>query len=199
MYIYMLRNSLNDKAYIGQTIKEPNERFARHLRYSRREADRQRMPIAAAIHKYGWDNFTKHVLEVCESSEQLNTAEIRWINHYKSIAPFGYNLRPGGDGRGAMHELTKQKLANAATGRLHSDDVKRKISESCAGKSKSSSHNSNTARAMQGSKNSKLTWEKVIAIRERYKNGETQKTLATEYGVSSQNVWLIVNNRAWVV
>lgn len=82
--------------------------------------------IAHAIKKYGWDGFTRHVLEVCETQEELDQAETYWIKHYNCIAPFGYNLQEGGSGgsRGrVITEETRQKLARAMIGRKMSPEA----------------------------------------------------------------------------
>lgn len=49
------------------------------------------------------------------------------------------------------------------------------------------------------STSSKLTWAQVNQIRQRYRNGETQRALATAFGTSKTNVAMIVNNVTWVV
>jgi hypothetical protein len=44
----------------------------------------------------------------------------------------------------------------------------------------------------------KLTAEQVVCIRERYKSGaETQIALATEFGVSTTCIFLIIHRRNW--
>jgi hypothetical protein len=54
-------------------------------------------------------------------------------------------------------------------------------------------------RHLKGDKNpaSRLTTSKVIAIRERARNGESQRALAREYGICQQTVSEIVLHKIW--
>lgn len=91
--IYIIRNSINNKVYIGQTTQSLNKRFNGHCCYSK--SDRSvNMYIKRAIHKYGRNNFSIELLEEC-SIEDLNTREQYWINRYDSYNN-GYNLTLGG-------------------------------------------------------------------------------------------------------
>lgn len=45
--------------------------------------------------------------------------------------------------------------------------------------------------------NAKLDDQKVLEIRQRHANGERQRPLAREYGVSGMTVWSIVHNHYW--
>ena len=55
--IYMHRNKINNKVYVGQTRDELNRRFKSGYGY------RTSPHFFAAIKKYGWDNFELIVLE----------------------------------------------------------------------------------------------------------------------------------------
>lgn len=91
--IYIIRNSINNKVYIGQTTQSLNKRFNGHCCYSK--SDRSvNMYIKRAIRKYGRNNFSIELLEEC-SIEDLNTREQYWINRYDSYNN-GYNLTLGG-------------------------------------------------------------------------------------------------------
>jgi HNH endonuclease len=46
--------------------------------------------------------------------------------------------------------------------------------------------------------NARLTWPVVDAIREAHANGESRVSLARYYGVTPNNIGLIVRNRTWV-
>lgn len=47
------------------------------------------------------------------------------------------------------------------------------------------------------SKRTKLTADKVLQIRERFAQGEMQKTIAAEFGISDRGVWSIVHCKTW--
>lgn len=120
MFIYLLRNTVNGKCYVGQTVQQPNDRIRQHRQCA--ESDRRdRQAITLAIHKYGWSAFGSFVLEVCETQEELDLAEQYWISFYNGLAPNGYNLREGGGG-GAMSDEAKAKISATLSGRKLSED-----------------------------------------------------------------------------
>jgi len=114
MIIYLIKNIINNKIYVGQTVNSLKERFYGHQRH-------KNGLIGEAIRKYGKDNFLVEEIETCETIEKLNEREIFWIQYYNSIAPNGYNLLLGGRNK-IMHELTKKKLSEIGktkTGKNH--------------------------------------------------------------------------------
>ena len=60
-YVYVIRNLINEKVYVGQT-KNFNNRKAGHLAIARHGVLR---PLYAAMRKYGVENFTFEVIEEC--------------------------------------------------------------------------------------------------------------------------------------
>lgn len=73
--IYIIRNRINDKVYIGQTKVSLKLRFQNHLSASRKGKD---YIIGKAIRKYGESNFYIELLEEC-TIEELNNREQYWI------------------------------------------------------------------------------------------------------------------------
>lgn len=109
--IYVIKNDLNDKVYVGQSL-HPQERFAEHC-YLRK--DRNNSILTNAIHKYGKEHFWLEILE--EDIENYNEREIYWISHFNSIRPNGYNISAGGEsGLNGLFSpqsvLTKERLNN---------------------------------------------------------------------------------------
>lgn len=92
--IYIIKNKLNGKVYIGQTIQNPKDRWYRHCAKSNISKNEANMHIKRAILKYGKENFSFEVIETC-LKEQLNEREIYWINYYDSYNK-GYNNTLGG-------------------------------------------------------------------------------------------------------
>ena len=101
----MIKNNINNKSYIGQSINIEN-RWTHHkseLNNNRHINDY----FQNAWNKYGEDNFSFIVIEECKESE-LNEKEIYYINKYNSMNN-GYNLCEGGNGiRGYRH--TKEEI-----------------------------------------------------------------------------------------
>ena len=91
--IYIIKNLINNKVYIGQTIQKLSKRFNGHCCYSKTDKSIN-MYIKRAIHKYGRENFSIELLEEC-NIEDLNQREQYWIKKYDSYNN-GYNLTLGG-------------------------------------------------------------------------------------------------------
>ena len=103
--VYKLTNTVNGKNYIGQTQNSVEKRFRDHS-YAK-------SAIGEAIRKYGKDKFTKEILAVCESREELNACELRFISEYKSNDPnFGYN-RTGGGGVNVVSKRSGKIITEA--------------------------------------------------------------------------------------
>lgn len=92
--IYIIRNNINGKVYIGQTIQPLKERWYRHCGKTGISESESRMAIKRAILKYGKENFTIEILEEC-NQEDLNAREKYYIDMYDSYKS-GYNSTLGG-------------------------------------------------------------------------------------------------------
>jgi group I intron endonuclease len=94
--IYLIRNDVNDRVYVGQTKRSIEKRFQEHTTLT--EAKRS-LVLARAIQKYGADKFHVELLQDgLTSTEALDAAEIRYIKEFGSLAPNGYNVTEGGLG-----------------------------------------------------------------------------------------------------
>lgn len=100
-YIYKTTNLINDKVYIG---KHKNSEFNDKYFGSGKK-------LISAIKKYGIENFTTEVLEVCYDEKSLNEAEIKYINFYKKKYKENcYNIAKGGNGGNLIkHYLPEEK------------------------------------------------------------------------------------------
>lgn len=88
LFVYKITNKINGKIYVGQTTREPIERFKEH-----KHAD---SIIGKAIRKYGAENFIVEILAECENVDELNESEIFWIAELNCKIPNGYNVTDGG-------------------------------------------------------------------------------------------------------
>ena len=86
-YIYIIRNTLNKKVYIGQTIQTVESRFKQHIMLANR--GRATAKIYIAMRKLGVENFYVEQLVECEDSE-LNKYEQYYVEQYDSLNN-GYN------------------------------------------------------------------------------------------------------------
>lgn len=88
--IYIIKNDVNDKVYIGQA-KNVKQRFQGHCKPSSAKKE----IIGRAIQKYGREHFWFEILE--KSITNYNEKEKYWIKKYNSIIPTGYNIMTGGE------------------------------------------------------------------------------------------------------
>ena len=95
-FIYCIRNSINQKIYIGKTTKTLEERWKIHIRDSKKINEEIR-PLYRAFNKYGIDKFHIELIEECDISI-LSEREIYWRDYYKSNKT-GYNATFGGYGK----------------------------------------------------------------------------------------------------
>ena len=92
--IYIIKNKINNKVYVGQTKVSIKLRFQNHLSAARYGKD---YIIGKAIRKYGEENFYIELLEECLASE-LNEREMYWIAFYNATDnKCGYNMSLGGN------------------------------------------------------------------------------------------------------
>ncbi len=91
-FIYIIRNTINNKVYIGQTKTSVDIRWKEHLRHAR-YGDQV---INRAMRKYGVDKFYIETLEICDISV-IDYREVYYIDLYDSTNKSkGYNVSIGG-------------------------------------------------------------------------------------------------------
>jgi len=142
MLVYCIKNTVNNKEYIGLTTRTLEQRWKQHIRESNREGGWEwNTPLGNAIKKYGKDSFEVFVLEECSSETEMKQKEIQLIKERKSLASeTGYNLTLGGDGRMGykLSEDTKRKIGEGNLGKIMSADAREKMSvaakKRCIGK-----------------------------------------------------------------
>lgn len=100
--IYIIKNNVNGKCYIGQSVKL-RSRLKDHMRNVKN--GKLDLPIYRAINKYGFHNFTVDILESfipdpnisnLELIQILDKLEIEYIEKYNAYTE-GYNCTKGGD------------------------------------------------------------------------------------------------------
>jgi group I intron endonuclease len=91
--IYCATNIINNKKYIGQTIRNLDKRKQEHISQSYNGGN---LAIHQAIRKYGEDNFKWHIIDNANSQEELDDKEKFWINYYDTYNSSGYNMALGG-------------------------------------------------------------------------------------------------------
>lgn len=91
-FIYIIRNTVNNKVYIGQTKVSVTTRWQEHLRHAK-YGDQI---INRAMRKYGIDKFYVETLEIC-NIDVIDYREMYYIDLYDSTNKSkGYNVSIGG-------------------------------------------------------------------------------------------------------
>lgn len=101
--IYLHKNKINNKVYIGQTTQSTKERWKNGKGY------KQCYYFNNAIKKYGWNNFEHIILEQGDwTQEEANLKEQFYINLYDSTnIDKGYNITIGGNNTISPNALPK--------------------------------------------------------------------------------------------
>ena len=206
-YIYVVRNLVNHKVYVGQTIN-PARRKAGH--WSTFKNEKNEYPLPRAMRKYGIENFVFEVIEECATQEVTNEREKFWIQHFDSRnRDNGYNLHVGGCVgndesfqkisealKGNKHCVgrkfsveTKKKLSAWQRGKTISEETREKIRQTSAKKQlQRGEHNSQYGKRGERHPRAKLTQEQADKIRERLKAGEKPSDIAPEFNVSRYTI-----------
>lgn len=153
--IYVLRNKINGKLYVGQSVNSATRRFQSHrstlkrLQNSGEKRGRNWSRLYCAMDKYGVENF--EIIEELECSiEDMDTLEIAKIIELNTITS-GYNVATGGSGgkvkfrsdefkakvsAGLREAWASGKFANKKTVEF-TQEIREKISAAAKGKPKS--------------------------------------------------------------
>ena len=130
--VYLIINKINQKCYVGKTIKTLEKRWHGHI-YSTNNSYFHR-----AIHKHGKESFILNILLESDDDNILKQWEIWWIKAFQSNnKEFGYNRTVGGDGViGHKHSIeTKIKIGAYSKIRQWTLEQNRKRSETLKGHS----------------------------------------------------------------
>jgi len=174
MVIYKITNKINGKIYIGQTTTSIKDRWKSHCKR------KDRPGISHAIQKYGKENFTIEEIDGANSLSELNYLEEHYIYTYNSLAPNGYNLTSGG--KNAKHsDETKKKMSESAKVKIFTEEHRRNIAKSSTGRANnkgkvfSEEWKRNMSISHKGLKRSDETKKKMIQARLGFKHTEETK------------------------
>lgn len=114
-FIYEIRNKVNDKVYIGQTIQTPKKRERSHFSTLRRGIHKN-PHLQSAFNKYGESNFKFTVLNYATDKKTLDDLENEYIARYNCLNNnYGYNMKEGG-GNGKPSKDVCQKISDSHKG-----------------------------------------------------------------------------------
>ena len=111
--IYMIRNVINNKVYIGKS-KNIYNRITKHIyNLNINNSKEENLHIINAWNKYGKDSFEYIVLEYLELDEiNLANRELFWMKTFNSLdRKFGYNIRSDSNSKMIVHLETSRKIS----------------------------------------------------------------------------------------
>ena len=102
-YIYITTNLINNKKYIGlktSSVFVPNYFGSGKI-------------IKKALNKYGKNNFSVEILEKCETIQEMQEAERKWIQYYNAQhSDEFYNIAEGGQWGNCIDGMSEEELAS---------------------------------------------------------------------------------------
>lgn len=108
--IYKAINNINNKIYIGKTIRTLKDRIQEHQKEIKTK--KSLSPFHLSIIKYGINNFSFEILEDNISNELINEKERYYIKKYNAQDKnIGYNIQSGGDGGFTYSKLSKEDVS----------------------------------------------------------------------------------------
>lgn len=191
MYIYILTNKINGKKYVGKQEHRnayPTERKGRvysHLGLHNSGCK----SIYAAVKKYGRNSFSVEVIDYHGASpEALNAIEMWQIAKNGSYTK-GYNETKGGEGSiGWKHsEETKRKISDSHKGIGHTDETRSKISKSHTGKKLSEKTKTKMSKAQKGRKHTTQSIEKMRVSKKNISEETRTKMRNSQLGKKHSN------------
>lgn len=112
--IYIIKNKLNNKQYVGQTLFLVEDRWTAHIQGTQIHSS----AIQQAIQKYGVENFIFQEIFSCSDEQELNAKEVYFINFFNTFGKQGYNKTSGGDSSSMkFSDEVRKKMSNAKLGK----------------------------------------------------------------------------------
>lgn len=185
--VYMHKNKINGKVYIGQTSTSVNHRWQDGKGYKGCTL------FERAINKYGWDNFEHIIIADNLTKDASGKMEKDLIALYDSRNPQkGYNISTGGD--------------SGHAGVPVSIEVRKRISESQKGKIVSHETRNKMSLASKGRKPSELALQKAsethnVEVVQLKMNGEyvdcycSSAEASRQTGINESTINACCNNR----
>lgn len=96
--VYVIRNTVNRRVYVGATKGDPRKRLWQFRSVAGHPGKWPRIEnmVVQDMRRIGPREFGVEVLERCENAEAMEAAERDWILRLNSLVPGGYNIEGGG-------------------------------------------------------------------------------------------------------
>ena len=190
--VYIHKNKINGKIYVGQTCQDPKKRWDCGRGYETSPK------FFNAILKYGWDNFEHIILYQNLSQNEANQIEIQLIKQYKTQDEnFGYNITSGGNNY-QHREETKKKIGRANSislkGKTHSNEWSEKMSKKFSGKGNpfyGKHHTEETKKKISESRKGKMTGKNHPMYGKKHSQEDLDKMSKNRQGKGGKRVLCI--------
>lgn len=120
-YVYKITNSINNKVYVGRTIRSIEQRYKEHLQ-SLENGDTRH--LYSAMRKYGANNFKIELIEECSTLDEMIEKEAYYCELLEAYTK-GYNMTTAGE----INPMECEKARTSHKRKMQSAEVKSKISE----------------------------------------------------------------------
>jgi hypothetical protein len=124
--IYIIKNDVNSKVYVGQTTLPLEKRFYGHIKPSARDR-RYNYKLYKAFKTIGVQHFYPETLEENVVVDKLDEKEIYYIDKYNSYYN-GYNGTRGGKGGVLIIEKEYRDIINAYESGVSTSEIAKKYS-----------------------------------------------------------------------
>lgn len=195
--VYMHKNKINGKVYIGITSLKTWRRWDCGRGY------KNQILFYRAIEKYNWNNFEHIILYEKLTKEEAEQKEIELIAYYKSNnKKYGYNIANGGNCVGSASEETRKKMSERMkkNNPMKNKETVEKMRQSQLGKKLSEEHKQKLINANKGRKRTEEEKEKDRVAHLGEKNGMYGKK-PWNYGkpMSDKQKQLLIESRKGLI
>jgi len=201
-YVYKITNLINGKFYVGET-KDPKQRFLDHRKIAR--GGKAKYPgkfhiIHAAITKYSIDNFKFEIIHTVSTKQESLDLEVIEIKNARDNNIEIYNIGNGGRSNSGISgwkhtEESKKKMSESRKGKTFSDEHKKALSEAQSGERHSQFGKHQTIEWKENK--GKLKSDDVKQIKLLINSGVKNRIIAKQFSVSEATISLIKHEKIW--